>query len=781
MRKTSKLISFAAAAALLLSGCGMGTPAPAVSESETTTSAAETTTAEATAATTTASTTTTVTTTDEPEPVPISIKPGEHHDQRRLYSNIYDERRFVGLWNDGGSSRDHFGYWLDPGTYTESSGIIMADVSAADIRLRNSSGAFSEKLNNDVADRVTYKLWRDSDKFVSAYDVSMKAPVITFSLDPEGKLSYVTDLTLGYTISETVTVNAFVCDSEDGLSILIDPCYMYGLPMLSNSDTMYIFGEDKVSSDSLLVMGHTVEGLALDTADYAYAKLTLADLDVTYTKSTGYANTCTVTDIGIIDTFTDITDYNISDSEAIVSSADKDPEMQKIYDAIMFSKDEIYTDDTFGILLLDLDLDGVPEVLSTSVENSGKDFAKWKCETRIYRADGGKLRYIDSLYPIFSNGFGDTMVIGLTELPDGRKAWHLTKRIENPANEARDIDNDYMYTLDGDTVNEYPLFTEIMELKEGSDPEQWDSYTYTYCYLGEPMEIKETQLTYTEEELAENWIDYPSTNYEWNGITSTFGKSFVFGYAREDYGKNKVSEVFSLLSDWIGDTGNGYMRAEKRYDISPREFAHRMAYLVDEWFLGGGNITEHFYAFTGAMAKPVIYLYSEEQTDVSVKVNFPLGGEFTCTYPDYGDGWNVTAMPDGTLYDKNGDEYYCLYWEGRSRDVMSSNKGFCVKGDDTAEFLREKLMYIGLTAREANEFIIYWLPKMQDNPYNVITLHTDDYARSVPLTVSPTPDTQIRVFMTYYSSDTPVDIPEQELPHYERNGFTLVEWGGSEE
>lgn len=70
---------------------------------------------------------------------------------------------------------------------------------------------------------------------------------------------------------------------------------------------------------------------------------------------------------------------------------------------------------------------------------------------------------------------------------------------------------------------------------------------------------------------------------------------------------------------------------------------------------------------------------------------------------------------------------------------------------------------------------------MQNNPYNIITLHTDDYTRSVPLTVSPAPDTQIRVFMTYKSSDPPVDIPEQELPRYERNGFTLVEWGGSEE
>ena len=52
MRKTSKLISFAAAAALLLSGCGTEAPAPSVAESETTTSAAETTTAPETTTTT---------------------------------------------------------------------------------------------------------------------------------------------------------------------------------------------------------------------------------------------------------------------------------------------------------------------------------------------------------------------------------------------------------------------------------------------------------------------------------------------------------------------------------------------------------------------------------------------------------------------------------------------------------------------------------------------------------------------------------------------------------
>ncbi len=189
---------------------------------------------------------------------------------------------------------------------------------------------------------------------------------------------------------------------------------------------------------------------------------------------------------------------------------------------------------------------------------------------------------------------------------------------------------------------------------------------------------------------------------------------------------------------------------------------------------------DYYYSDYGAKAKPVIYLYPEEQTDVSVQVSFPQGGEFTCTYPDYGDGWNVTAMPDGTLYDADGNEYYCLYWEGVGYDTMTGEEGFCVKGEDTAAFLREKLLYIGLTPREANEFIIYWLPKMQDNPYNIISLYTEQYAECVPLSVSPAPDTQIRVFMTYRASDTPVDIPEQSLPHCDRTGFTLVEWGGRE-
>ncbi|MBQ7835078.1 MAG: hypothetical protein IJ385_04780 [Ruminiclostridium sp.] len=69
---------------------------------------------------------------------------------------------------------------------------------------------------------------------------------------------------------------------------------------------------------------------------------------------------------------------------------------------------------------------------------------------------------------------------------------------------------------------------------------------------------------------------------------------------------------------------------------------------------------------------------------------------------------------------------------------------------------------------------------MEDNPYNVITFQTDEYIKTTPLTISPAPDSSIRVFMTWYSSDEAVEILPQTLPEYERNGFTIVEWGGTE-
>jgi len=181
--------------------------------------------------------------------------------------------------------------------------------------------------------------------------------------------------------------------------------------------------------------------------------------------------------------------------------------------------------------------------------------------------------------------------------------------------------------------------------------------------------------------------------------------------------------------------------------------------------------------FFATGAKPVIYLYPEETTEVTVQLDFD--GVLTSTYPDYGDGWTVTAEPDGTLSDENGREYYCLFWEGDTyANRFAFDEGWCVAGEDTAVFLEEKLREIGLTDKEANEFIIYWLPQMEHNAYNLISFQTDAYEEAAKLTVTPKPDSMLRVFMTWKAVDRPVEIEPQSFAEFERNGFTLIEWGG---
>ena len=176
--------------------------------------------------------------------------------------------------------------------------------------------------------------------------------------------------------------------------------------------------------------------------------------------------------------------------------------------------------------------------------------------------------------------------------------------------------------------------------------------------------------------------------------------------------------------------------------------------------------------------KPVIYLYPEEEQEVSVKLD--LDGKLTCTYPAYQNGWKVLAAPDGTLTDDKGQIYNYLYWEGQTDGTLDWSEGFCIKGEDTAAFMEVALEKLGLNRREANEFIVYWLPLMEQNPYNVITFQTSAYTDANRLYIDPAPDTLIRVFMAWKMSDCFVDLPPQSLTAPDRTGFTAVEWGGTE-
>jgi len=157
-------------------------------------------------------------------------------------------------------------------------------------------------------------------------------------------------------------------------------------------------------------------------------------------------------------------------------------------------------------------------------------------------------------------------------------------------------------------------------------------------------------------------------------------------------------------------------------------------------------------------------------TDSEAAVSKPLGGN-----------WKVSASPDGSLVDKNSKkELSYLYYEAKRSTPykLDIDKCFCIKGNECDEFLETALETLGLNFKESNDFIIYWLPLLEKNIFNLIRFLGDEFTNEVELDINPKPDTFIRIFMIFKGSDEFIDTHPEPLKHIERKGFVAVEWGG---
>lgn len=179
-----------------------------------------------------------------------------------------------------------------------------------------------------------------------------------------------------------------------------------------------------------------------------------------------------------------------------------------------------------------------------------------------------------------------------------------------------------------------------------------------------------------------------------------------------------------------------------------------------------------------SVEKPILYLYPEEK--MKVKVQLKNSNNIISSYPKYGNGWEVVANSNGDLYDGDGKYYYALYWDEVNVTSVDFKEGFYVTKDNAISFLEEKLAIIGLNEREKNEFIMYWLPKLEKNEKNLVYFElTEEREKNNKLIVMPVPDSVLRVNIHIKKVDDETEIVEQELKSFKRIGFSVVEWGGT--
>ena len=208
------------------------------------------------------------------------------------------------------------------------------------------------------------------------------------------------------------------------------------------------------------------------------------------------------------------------------------------------------------------------------------------------------------------------------------------------------------------------------------------------------------------------------------------------------------------------------------------------AHTVEYYLTDNGELYRIETGFMGGYAKPVLYLYPEAETELSVSFAHPES--LTTVYPAYpANGWHVVAQPDGTLRTVTDGTvskrtYYALYWEESGAAPCDFSTGFCVAREDSAAFLEDSLAALGFTDREANECILYWLPILEKSPYNLVSFElTESREAYNALRIFPKPDSLLRVALHILPITEPFEIEPQTLPTFIRRGFTAVEWGGT--
>jgi len=213
--------------------------------------------------------------------------------------------------------------------------------------------------------------------------------------------------------------------------------------------------------------------------------------------------------------------------------------------------------------------------------------------------------------------------------------------------------------------------------------------------------------------------------------------------------------------------------------------------------LKGGTVTGFDVIFDDATTevicdKPVIYVYPDKTQSVNIQLS--VQGTLGFTYPTYyipnnsdsaTPGWSFTADPDGTIH-QNGKEYNYLFWDARvpfSAERPMETTGFVVQRDSLTAFFERNLTAMGLNAREQQDFITYWVPLMQKYGKSFVHFRfNEDYNSIATISITPKPANLFRVFMTWEdgSSMNFAKIKPQTIPSVKREGFTVIEWGGSD-
>jgi hypothetical protein len=172
--------------------------------------------------------------------------------------------------------------------------------------------------------------------------------------------------------------------------------------------------------------------------------------------------------------------------------------------------------------------------------------------------------------------------------------------------------------------------------------------------------------------------------------------------------------------------------------------------------------------------KPNLYIYPEDEINLTVTLNFPNGGGIIESIPEYGTGWNVNVQPSGLI----DNQYEYLFYEAQIPQLLQRGFGWKVSGIKLESFFTNNLTLLRFSQKEIKDFADYWIPLLDLNKEYVIYPQFNEQLKDIiQINTSLVPHNLIRVWYVIDEFKANVEFEVPVIPNFQRQGFVILEWG----
>jgi hypothetical protein len=177
-------------------------------------------------------------------------------------------------------------------------------------------------------------------------------------------------------------------------------------------------------------------------------------------------------------------------------------------------------------------------------------------------------------------------------------------------------------------------------------------------------------------------------------------------------------------------------------------------------------------------SKPAIYLYPKYPTIVNVKVDTSKGW-MTKSIPEYPDnGWRVLAMPSGKIF-SGFKTYTHLFYETMLPSPSIGENYEVIAADNLTVGLKDLALRLSLSEEEATDLADYWTTNLPNAKYYKVGLMNGSNIDALePLDISPAPNSLYRVRLVFKATNEQISSTTRFFGNFDRNGFSVVDWGG---